>query len=187
MNDVHDALAVLCGLLAVILAVIVPILALIGSVLGYQRKIVVYDGQTDLAITCGSIVALMFSFLAFAAGPLVGCAALLLSGGLVFVSMKHSFNANTTVWNGLLAVFAKFAFLGLIIFCALVAIGGVFSTIAEAKKKRYKQAAGNAAMAAVGAIGFVSVRRLINRLVTERPPIIASTASASAGVRNATD
>ena len=82
---------------------------------------------------------------------------------------ETSFSANTTAWNGVLAVFAKYALLALIVLCALIAIGGAFAALNQSKKKRYKQAAGNAAMAVGGAVGFVVVRRLVNRLITDHP------------------
>jgi hypothetical protein len=66
-------------------------------------------------------------------------------------------------------VFAKYALLALITLCAVLAVGGTLAAIDEAKKKRYEEAAKQAATAAVEAAGFLAVRRLIKRLTTENP------------------
>jgi hypothetical protein len=151
------------------------ILAICGSVLGYKRKLVVYDSKADLNVTCASIIFWMCSGIAFGSrseSPLAVWMAwplLLLSVVLTINSIKRSAKANRTAWETVLSVFAKYALLALIALCALIAVGGTFAAVDEAKKKRYKQAAANAAAGAVGVAGFLAVRRLINQLITEAP------------------
>jgi len=166
-QPVSDSGALLGGFLG-LSTVTGLILAICGSVLGCQRKIVVYDSRAGLNITCISLISLVPSGIAFGISPVVGWPALLVSAALFGASTVRAFKANRTAWGGVLSVFAKYALLGLVVFCALIAIGGTFAAIDEAKKKRYKQAAANGVAGAVGAVGFVTVRRLINRLITER-------------------
>ena len=151
------------------------ILAICGSVLGYKRKLVVYDSKADLNVTCASIISWICSGIAFGCrseSPLavwMAWALLLLGVVLAINSIKRSAKANRTAWRTILSVFAKYALLALITLCAVIAVGGAFGAIDEAKKKRYKEAAANAAAGAVGAAGFLAVRRLINQLITENP------------------
>jgi hypothetical protein len=148
------------------------ILGIVGASLGYHRKIVIYAGRTDLHITAFSLVLLV------CAGILVGIERetmgafwlpLLLSVILGGYSFSRSIQANNTVWAGVLSIFAKYLLLVAITFCALLAVGGALGAVDEARKKRYKEAAANAGVAIAGAVGFVAVRQLINRLVTEKP------------------
>lgn len=148
------------------------ILGIVGAWLGYQRKIVIYAGRTDLHITAFSLVLLV------CAGILVGIESeamgvfwlpLLPSVILGGYSFSRSIRANNSVWAGVISIFAKYLLLVAIAFCALLAVGGAVGAVDEARKKRYKEAAANAGAAVVGAAGFVAVRQLINRLVTEKP------------------
>jgi hypothetical protein len=59
----------------------------------------------------------------------------------------------------------------LIALSGMIAVFGTFSAVENAKKKEYKQATADAAFAAVGAAGFVSLRKLIRKLITEPRPI----------------
>jgi amino acid transporter len=72
-------------------------------------------------------------------------AILLLSIFLTINSIKRSVLSNKTAWEAILSVFAKYALLALITLCALIAVGGALAAVEEVKKKRYKQAAANAA------------------------------------------
>jgi len=180
-SDASDMLGTFLGLLTVTGLV----LAICGSVMGYQRKIVVYDSRADLNITCISLISLAPSGIAFGISPFVGWPVVLVSATLFGASAVRAFKANRTVWRGVLSVFAKYALLGLVVLCALVALDGAFTVVEDAKMKRYKQAVGNAALAAGGAAGFVAVRRLLNRLVAERtPPIITGKASTASNLHD---
>jgi len=154
-----------------LLPVIGLILAIVGSVLGYQRKIVVYDGRTDLHVTIASIVSLVGPIVAFrlrTEEPWLFWLLVSLFLVLPFDSIRRSYRANQTVGKTILSVFAKYALLFLITFCALIAVGGALAAVEEVKKKRYGQAAQQAATAAAGAAGLIALRRLINHLVTEQ-------------------
>ena len=158
--------------LSCLLVVIALILAICGSVLGYQRKIAVYDSKADLTVTSASVVSWTCTGIAFGCRSEVPFAVwliLLISVVLTINSIHRSARANKTAWEAILSIFAKYALVGLITVSALIAVGGALAAVDEAKKKRYEQAAANAATAAVGVVGFLALRRLINRLTTENP------------------
>jgi small-conductance mechanosensitive channel len=148
------------------------ILAIYGSVLGYRRKIVVYDSKADITVTSASIISWACTGIAFGCrseAPFAFWLLLLLSVILTINAITRSARANKTAWGATLSVFAKYALLALITLCALIAVGGAFAAIDETKKKQYKQAAADAAAGAVGAAGVFAVRKLINQLITENP------------------
>ena len=171
-----------------VLGIIVLILAIIGCSKGSQRKIVVYDSKADLVVTCVSIISSACSGFTFGSrsdAPVVFWLLFLPSIVLVSNSIKRSVRANRTAWEGILSVFAKYTFVILFVLSGMVAVIGTLSAARDAKKKDYKQAAANGVVAALGVAGFVSLRKLICQLIEEPRPIIAETASPSAGTRNA--
>jgi aminopeptidase N len=95
----------------------------------------------------------------------------MLSVVLTINSITRSARANKTAWKATLSVFAKHTFVILIAFFGLIAVFGTFAAVEDAKKKQYKQAAADAALAAVGAAGFISLRKLISQLITKNPSI----------------
>lgn len=173
--DHGDINGTITGLLGLFL-LIVLILATIGSNLGYKRRIVVYDSRADLKITVASIISWLCSGFAFYLSRedpdavWIGRLLSLLSIILTTNSITRSSRANETVWNGILSVFAKYVVIVVLVVFAMIAYGGAAAAFDDAKKKRYKQAAADAAVAAVGAAGFVSVRQRIKALIAEPPP-----------------
>lgn len=98
-----------------LLAVFVPILAIYGSVLGYKRRLVVYESRADLNLTCLSLISMVPSGIAFATESYrLGWSLLVLSAVLIAISVRRAFRVNRTVWHGVLSVFAKYALLGLV-------------------------------------------------------------------------
>ncbi|MBM3861641.1 MAG: hypothetical protein FJ395_18615 [Verrucomicrobia bacterium] len=166
-GDAPDALIIaLC-----VLGAVAVILAISGSVLGYKRKIVVYYGRDDLYLTIVSIVSWMFSVMTVglaADKPWIVLAMAAWSAIVTLVSIALSFRANNTIWAGILSVFAKYALLMVIASCAALAISGALAAMEDTKKKQYKDATKSAAAAAVGAAGFLALRKLISRLITEK-------------------
>lgn len=164
----HDALFVMLCLLGLV----VLILAIIGCRMGSQRKIVVYDNKTDLIVTYVSIISSACSGFAFGSRsevPFVFGLLFLLSIVLTINLIKRSVRANKTAWEGILSVFAKYAFVVLIVLSGLVTIFGMFVAIENAKKKQYKQAAADGVVATLGVVGFFSLRKLISNLIAENP------------------
>jgi hypothetical protein len=165
MNSMSEELATVFG----VLWVTVPILALYASVMGYKRKIVVYESRADLNLTCLSLISLVLTLIAFGAEvPVLGWPLLILSLLLLAIAVRHAFRANTGARRGFLSVIAKYALLGLVVLLALLAIASAVAALQDMKNKRYKGAVGSAALSASGAFGFISIRRLINQLVAEQ-------------------
>ena len=173
-DDAHDALVGLfCALGASVL-----ILAIIGSTLGQKRRLVVYDGRADLHVTCASIISWACSGIAYlwrkdpGVTPVIvwiSWLVFLVSIVLTINSIKRSFRANKTAWKGTLSMFAKFTLSGLLMGLGMVTLGGLVGATEAVKDKRYKNAAEQAAVAALGGMGYFAVRKHVNQLIVEAP------------------
>jgi len=147
------------------------LLAIVGSVMGYCGKLVVYENQADLNVTCASLIFAIGTGAAAcyrAEVPWLFWVAVVVTSAFLGSSIKRSCRANRAIARAVLAVFAKYALLGLIVVCALFAVAGALVAADEARKKRYREAAEAAAVGAAGTLGFASVRRLIERLVDRK-------------------
>ncbi len=170
------------------------VLAIPGTILGFRRKIVIYDAKTDLYHTWIIIFSFILCGFGFANSQWVGWTLLSLGIICLLLSVLRSFRANQSVGKVILAMPTKFVLLVAIAICGVIAVGGALAAAQGVKDKKYKEAAGAAAVGAAGAGGFYFLNKFINTLITTdtavqgnmpEPPIIADVSSNTSQTKTA--
>lgn len=152
-----------------VLLAAVLLLAIPGLLWANKDKLVVYNGKTDLiltGVTLPFVVILLadlsfedwFSWLIHIAGFLLLCC-----------SAWMSFNANRNIGKTIVAMATKYVLVGLIAFCALLALEGIFGGLKAQRKRDYQEAAAKYITGALGAFGVYHLHKLITKFVRETP------------------
>lgn len=154
------------GLGIVLLAAL--LLAIPGVIWGQRRKLVVFRGKPDLFLSCLALPVFVislanFSFEKWGSWPIK------ITGLILFLcSAWMSYRANQNVGKTIMAMATKFVLVGLIVFCALLALEGLISGIKAQNKRDYKEAAAKYITGALGAIAVYHLHKLIATFVRER-------------------
>jgi hypothetical protein len=160
------------------------LLTIPGTIWGLQKKVVVYTGNIDLAL---SFMVPIFFLLAFPAvflfpitsmygaspvdlgfAPSVNWTLKVLSAVLLIYSVKKSFVANLSISKTIVAVPTKLVLACLISFFSLLALGGLLGGVKALHKKNRKEAIENFAVGIGGTLGFLQLRKIIGRLIQDQ-------------------
>jgi len=162
------------------------VLVIIGSILGFQKKIVIYESRKDFNRAGFGLLFLIVSVVATAVAIEFGWLLWIpfsLTILLVFFCGKRCYRANGSFGKAFVALPTKFVLAGLLAFCGLVAgaatlVGvktgaeGFSAKTEEQKKKKYKEASQMLALGAGATGAYVLLNKLIDRLITESPPLL---------------
>jgi hypothetical protein len=86
---------------------------------------------------------------------------------LLFCSAWMSYAANQSAGKTIVVVAAKLLLVGLIAFCALLALQGLFDGVKALQKKKYEDAAAGFITGAIGAFGVYKLQKIIATFVKE--------------------
>ena len=123
------------------------LIALVGIILGYKQKIVVFENFDDLALSLGLITfPIALSFLAyidpsFIKGP-IGIVFFIIMSVILFIIISKTWRSNNGFSGFLLALLTKIPFAVVYGFSLLNAIAPTGKTFAERSSRRQKSIAG---------------------------------------------
>ena len=143
------------------------LLSILGAILGFANKLVIYNGKSDLNTTCAIIIFGVISLISFCWATWLGIVFLIIATGLFILSIRKSIQANKTVIKTFIVMPTKFTLLGFIALCGIAAIGGTLSFFQALSKNDKKEAVRSGATAVTGGIGYYYLNKLINKLVKE--------------------
>jgi hypothetical protein len=150
-----------------VLAVACLLLAILGIIWGRKEQVVVYRGKKDLILSCVTlpfvVVALVdLSYEEWSCWAFKCIGLILLS-----YSAWISYAANRSVGKTIVVMATKFVLVGLIAFCALLALEGIVDGLKAQKKGDYEEAAAKYITGAIGAFGVYQLRKLIATFVRD--------------------
>ena len=143
------------------------LLAIPGILWANKGKVIIYDGKADLILSCVTLPFVVISLADLSFEDWFSWAVHIAGLILLFCSAWRSFAANQTIGKTIVAVATKFVLVGLIAFCALLALEGLVGGFKAAKKRDYEEAAGKFITGAIGAFGVYHLQKLIAKFVRE--------------------
>jgi len=130
---------------------------------------IVYHGKADLILSCVTLPFVVISLVDLSFGDWLSWA-IRFAGVILFsCSVWLSYKANQNIGKTIIVVATKFALVGIIAFCALLALEGLVGGIKAQKKKEYEKAAAKYLTGALGAFGIYHLHKLIAKFVRENP------------------
>lgn len=145
------------------------LLAIPGIIWGRKGKLVVYRGKPDLFLSCVTLPVVVISLADLSFEDWFSWT-IKIAGLILFsCSVWLSYRANQNVGKTIVAMATKFALVGLIAFCALLALEGLFGGIKAQRKRDYEEAAAKYITGALGAFGVYHLHKLIATFVRESP------------------
>jgi len=145
------------------------LLAIPGSIWGLKQKLVVYHGKADLILSFVTLPIVVISLADLSFEDWSSWAVKIVGAVLLICSASISYVANQNIGKTVVVVATKFALVGLIAFCALLALTGLVDGLKAQRKKNYEDAVAKYATGALGAYGFYRLHKLIAAFVRERP------------------
>jgi len=146
------------------LCLVSAFLAIPGSILGLNRKLIIFYDRDDLNGAWIVLVASVVSLIALASFYWVGVVLSIVSLFMLLVSSLQTLQANKSVLKCLLAVPTKFAVLGLVVVCGFLSFG-IFVGLLSLAGGRFKDGAKQVAAGGVGLAGLYFLRKLLAKLV----------------------
>jgi hypothetical protein len=150
-----------------VLLVACLLLAIPGIFWGRKQKVVVYRGKMDLILSCVTlpVVVIAMADLSFEEA----FSWVIKSAGLILLSCSVwiSFAANRSVGKTIVVIATKFILVGLIAFCALLALEGLVGGLKAQKKRDYEEAVAKYITGAIGAFGVYHLQKLIATFVRD--------------------
>jgi hypothetical protein len=152
------------------------ILGIVGSSMALKGQIIVFVSKADVVLTCTSFILSALCGLAFIFRDShdmqeftdLKWILLVTSAVLLITTIRPSFRANGTAGRTILSLSAKYVLAMAVLFCAILAIGGISNAFKSAAKKRYKETAEYAVVGAAGAAGYYFLSKFINRLIVNQ-------------------
>jgi hypothetical protein len=152
-----------------VVLVTVLLLAIPGIIWGRKGKLVVYRGKSDLFLSCVTLPVVVISLADLSFEDWFSWA-IKIAGLILFsCSVWLSYRANQNVGKTIVAMATKFVLVGLIAFCALLALEGLFGGIKAQRKRDYEEAAAKYITGVLGAFGVYHLHKLIATFVRESP------------------
>lgn len=152
-----------------VLVVVVLLLAIPGILGATKKRLVVYNGKTDLILTGITLPFVVISLADLSFEDWFSWGIHIAGFILLCCSAWMSFKANHSIGKTIVAVATKFVLVGLIAFCALLALEGIFGGIKAQRKRDYQEAAARYITGALGAFGVYHLHKLIAKFVQENP------------------
>jgi len=137
------------------------LLAIPGIIWGRKGKVVVYHGKTDLILSCVTLPVIVISLADLSIEDWFSWTIKIAGFVLFSCSAWMSYVANQTVGKTIVVMATKFVLVGLIAFCALLALEGIVSGLKAQRKRDYEEAAAKYITGAIGAFGVYHLRKLI--------------------------
>jgi hypothetical protein len=145
------------------------LLAIPGIIWGRSGKVVVYHGKTDLILSCVTLPFVVISLADLSFEDWFSWAIIIVGLILFLCSVRMSYVANQNVGKTVVVMATKFVLVGLIAFCALLALEGIVDGFKAQRKRDYEEAAAKYITGALGAFGVYQLRKLIATFVKENP------------------
>ena len=152
-----------------VVLVVALLLAIPGTIWGLKQKLVVYYGKADLILSLVTLPIVIISLADLSFEDRFSWAVKIIGAILLTCSVTMSYLANQSIGKTIVVVATKYALVGLIAFCALLALGGLVDGLKAQRKKNYEDAVAKYATGALGAYGLFRLRKLIATFVKERP------------------
>ena len=169
METIHndDTLVCVFGLIIMLWGTLV----VLGTAWGLHNKVVVYNGTLDLLMSFALPVLIPLAIINIGMSDLAAWILRTLTVCLVAYSVKKSLAANSSGWKTMVVIPTKLTLTVLIVFCGLMAVGGLLEAGKATRKNDYKEAGKYMALSAVASFGFVGLRKLIAKLLKPAYPI----------------
>ena len=145
------------------------LLAIPGIIWGRKEKVVVYHGKTDLILSCVTLPVVVISLAVLSFEDWFSWAIKIAGGILFFWSAWMSYFANKNPGKTIVVMATKFVLVGLIVFCALLALEGIVGGFKAQRKRGYEEATAKYITGALGAFGVYHLHKLIATFVRENP------------------
>jgi hypothetical protein len=150
-----------------VLLVACLLLAIPGINWGRRQKVVIYRGKADLILSCVTLPVVVITMADWnfeVAFSWVNKCIILM---LLSYSGWISYVANRSVGKTIVVMATKFVLVGLIAFCALLALEGLIGGLKAQKKREYEEALGRYIVGAIGAFGVYHLQKLIATFVRD--------------------
>lgn len=144
-------------------------LAIPGTKWANEEKVVIYYGKSDLILSCVTLPIVVISLVDFSFSDWSSWVIKAVGVMLVLFSARLSFAANQNIGKTIVVVATKFMLVGLIAFCALLALEGIFGGIKAQKKRDYQEAAAKYITGALGVFGVYRLQKMIAKYVRGNP------------------
>jgi hypothetical protein len=145
------------------------LLAIPGIIWGRKKKVVIYHGKVDLVLSGVTLPVVVISLADLSFEDWFSWT--IKMAGLILFSCSAwmSYRANQNIGKTIVAMATKFILVGLIAFCALLALEGLIGGIKAQRKRDYEEAAAKYITGALGAFGVYHLHKLITTFVRESP------------------
>jgi len=144
------------------------LLTIPGIIWANRKEVVIYDGKADLILSCVTLPFVVISLADLSFEDPFSWAIHIAGLILLLCSAWMSFAANNNIGKTIVVVPTKLVLVGLIAFCALLALEGFVGGLKAQKKKDYEEAASKYITGAIGAFGVYQLHKLIARFVRSR-------------------
>lgn len=141
------------------------LLAIPGVVWANRAKVIVYDGKADLILACVTLPIVVVSLAELSFEDWFSWLLHLTGFVLLSYSVWLSYKANESIGKTIVVVPTKFVLVGLIAFCALLALEGIVGGIKAQRKRDYEDATAKYLTGAIGAFGVYHLHKLISKFV----------------------
>jgi len=166
MNPETTAIIFICYGLFALSAVL---LAIPGIIWANRAKVVVYGGKADLILTCVTLPIVVVSLVELSFEDWFSWVLRFTGFVLLSYSAWLSYKANGNIGKTIVAVPTKFVLVGLIAFCALLALERIVGGIKAQRKGDYEDATAKYLTGAIGAFGVYHLQKLISTFVRGNP------------------
>ena len=143
------------------------LLAIPGIIWARKETVIVYRGKLDLILSCVTLPVVVIGCADLSFEEVVSWA--IKGAGIILLSCSFwiSFTANRSVGKTIVVMATKFVLVGLIAFCALLALEGLVGGLKAQRKRDYEEAAAKYITGAIGAFGVYHLQKLIGTFVRD--------------------